>query len=273
MTRMHAAALAILAAVIVGLPRPSEAILFCVSTDASGAIREGARIRLRTTCRAREKALPLSLEDGEATVRLTGVNLQIVDGAGSTQGTPNGRGNLLVGYDEGRCIEDGEVVGFCGADGACGNGVCDRSQKNGSHNLVVGPGHRYSSVGGFVAGETNSVTGAAASVAGGLENEARGVHASVAGGTGNTAAGLRSAVAGGAGNLAFAEAAAVGGGIGNAARAFGAVVAGGENNATNGFAAVVLGGMENNAADDHAVICGGAGLTTAGPFSVVCSTP
>ncbi len=40
----------------------------------------------------------LSLEDGGATIRFTGVNVQVVDGSGDTGGATNGLGNLIVGY-------------------------------------------------------------------------------------------------------------------------------------------------------------------------------
>ena len=46
------------------------------------------------------------------------VNVMVVNGPGATEGTPNGLGNLIVGYDE----------------PSSGPG-----DKNGSHNLVVGP--------------------------------------------------------------------------------------------------------------------------------------
>ena len=38
--------------------------------------------------------------DGQSTVRFTGVNVQIVSGSGATAGTLNGKGNLIVGYNE-----------------------------------------------------------------------------------------------------------------------------------------------------------------------------
>ncbi len=50
------------------------------------------------------KALTASMSkvtvDGQPTVRFSGVNVQVVDGTGDTDGTVNGTGNLVVGYNE-----------------------------------------------------------------------------------------------------------------------------------------------------------------------------
>ena len=55
--------------------------------------------------------------NGQDTIRFSGVNVQIVDGSGNTSGAVNGRGNLIVGYNELR--GSGDV-------------------RTGSHNIVVG---------------------------------------------------------------------------------------------------------------------------------------
>ena len=70
----------------------------------------------------------LSLEDAGRTLRVSGVNLQIVSGAGATDGPVNGLGNLIVGYNE------DEAANSCGP-GGCVNRPAVRT---GSHNLVVG---------------------------------------------------------------------------------------------------------------------------------------
>src|SRR5262245_1952256 len=66
---------------------------------------------------------------------VTGANVHIRSGSGATDdgGTPTGLGNLIVGYNE--------VIFLVGT-----------GDRNGAHNLVVGPEHRYTSTGGFVAG-------------------------------------------------------------------------------------------------------------------------
>jgi len=100
----------------------------------------------------------VDLDDGQGglapTVRLSGANLQIVNGLGATNGYPenpmnndpevtgtNGVGNLIVGYMESRS-----------ADGVSDNRV-------GSHNLVVGAYNDYVSYGSIVGGLGNSVWG------------------------------------------------------------------------------------------------------------------
>jgi hypothetical protein len=97
----------------------------------------------------------------------------------------NKLGNLIIGYDE-----TGEVL----------HG--DLEVRTGSHNLVVGPGHTYSSYGGVVAGFMNGATGAYATVTGGSENTASGPVSSVSGGVNNVASGTYSAVSGGQANTA-----------------------------------------------------------------------
>jgi len=263
--------LALLAAAL-----PARAMLFCVAQDRStGAIRENATIHLRSVCNSREKALPISLE-GDGVVRFTGVDVQIVSGAGATEAPPNGKGNLIMGYDEGRYHDDdGRASRPCFADADCAidGGPCDFSGKTGSHNLVIGVGHQYSSVGSLVAGRLNdvvapgtSVTGgtdnraerAGASVNGGIENVASGLAAAVAGGRGSHARGDISAVAGGLENLAAGTWAVVVGGHDNAAFESGSVIVGGESNVAGAFASVLVGGLEQGVGAQYGV-CGGDG--------------
>jgi hypothetical protein len=139
-------------------------------------------------------------------VYFTGCNVHIVSGAGATEAPVNGLGNLIVGYNE-----DG--------DGA----------KTGSHNLVVGPGHSYTSFGGLVAGRRNSVLGEYSSVTGGDGNQATGRMASVSGGNGNRAWGGASSIVGGAINTASGENSTISGGYGNVADGPGSSVGGGLN--------------------------------------------
>ncbi|MCP4131949.1 MAG: hypothetical protein GY754_13310 [bacterium] len=108
------------------------------------------------------------------------VNVQIVNGTGSTASGLNGLGNLVVGYNESRYD-------------ALPDGFKDTVQT-GSHNVIVGGHHNFSSYGGIVAGRCNSILGAGASVIGGKYNIASGVSASVVGGSFNTASGDYSVV-------------------------------------------------------------------------------
>ena len=66
---------------------------------------------------------------------MSGMNVQVVDGSGDTSGVVNGFGNLIVGYNE---------KGFA-------------ATRTGSHNLVVGLNHEYTSYAGLVAGNSNVI--------------------------------------------------------------------------------------------------------------------
>jgi hypothetical protein len=150
----------------------------------------------------------VQIETTTDSVRFVGANVFVQDGTGFTDdgNPPNGRGNLIVGYDE-----------YSGGD-----------HKTGSHNLVVGIGHDYPGRGSVVFGADNSV-GAEASVLGGILNRAadRGVvvggvnnvaiAASVLGGDSNEAQGVLSSVVGGKDNIAAGEGAVVLGGRENQA--------------------------------------------------------
>jgi hypothetical protein len=246
----------VLGLLLLEAPTGAHAVLLCAGKNkATGLVKEGAIIRLRTTCKTSEVALPVSLEDGQQTVRFTGVNVQVVSGSGATAGIPNGRGNLIVGYNE---------------DTAPAN---DRS---GSHNLIVGPEHTYSSYGGIVAGISNTVSGAYASVTGGGDNVASGGKASIAGGAEQTASGVGSFVGGGIDGQATASYSAVLGGSQGIASGFGAVssggfgpqatgdystAAGGEGARADGADATAIGGSFNVAAGDVATVTGGSHVT------------
>ena len=72
------------------------------------------------------------------TLRITGLNVQIVNGLGATD-TANAHGNLILGYNE-------PVMGSVA--------------KTGSHNLVGGRGNSFQSWGGLVTGQSNRLVGA-----------------------------------------------------------------------------------------------------------------
>lgn len=164
------------------------------------------------------------------TIRFTGVNIQIVNGLGATNGNPedphdifqnpgepdftsvNGTGNLIVGYQEFRIPGDGIP-----------------NQRSGSHNLVVGQGHNYTSYGGTVTGSSNQVSGTYSSVTGGWHNHASGHYSSVSGGSANRANVLYSTVSGGWQNHASGKYSSVSGGSENRASAMYSTVSGGES--------------------------------------------
>jgi hypothetical protein len=107
------------------------------------------------------KLTALTFDAATNEVRITGANLRLLNGLGSTD-TTNGLGNLIVGYDEPR--DSGET------------------RQTGSHNVVVGKQHQFSSFGGLVVGLQNEIHGAYASVSGGVRNTAAGAHAAISGG-------------------------------------------------------------------------------------------
>jgi hypothetical protein len=118
-------------------------------------------------------AAELSIAGSDAVFE--GVNVHVRNGLGGTDSV-NARGNLIVGYDEARTTG---------------------SDKTGSHNLVVGWQHNYSSYGGLVAGSQNTVSAPFGSVSGGQNNTASAWVSSVSGGYTNTASGGWSSVSGG----------------------------------------------------------------------------
>lgn len=177
-------------------------------------------------------------------------NLHVESGVGATDGAPNGKGNLIVGYDEG--------------DGL----------KSGSHNIVLGSYHSYSSYGGLVVGSSNTVNSPFAGVLGGYDNEAASAYAIVTGGLTNTASanyavivggsynsavGMTSVVVGGYDNEASGTASQVAGGTGNEAAASWASVAGGRDNRVFAESGTVGGGYQNTVyagADLSGISCG-----------------
>lgn len=248
---------------------------------ATGLVREGSTILVRTTCKASEiqmdpdalglrgpagavgpagapgadgddglagavgptgpagpGAIPCLTQVGTEAY-FEGCNVHVRSGAGTTNATVNGVGNLIVGYNE-------------------AFGTLDRS---GSHNLIVGRSHAYSSWGGVVFGDMNRVTAPASSVTGGFCNVAGPGSAPSCGAGG---APFASVVAAGISNNASGAGSSVTGGYWNAAAGDASSVAGGETNSASGFRASVFGGQWNRATGRTAVVSGGA-CNVAGP--------
>jgi hypothetical protein len=185
------------------------------------------------------------LDDGAGnqlkTIRVTGVNLQLVNGSGDTE-SQNGLGNLIVGYEE------------------PGN-AREPDNRTGSHCVVVGKRNNYSSYGEIVAGESNIIGAPYASVSGGRSNKSDGAWSLVGGGGFNLASGQEAAVYGGSFNAALSDGSVVLGGAGNQAVAAGA---GGAGNA-----AVVVGGFDNSSEGQGSVVVGGRYNTTTANYSAI----
>ena len=201
--------------------------------------------------------IPMDNQGNQApTIRITGVNLQLVNGMDSTWGDEtaevwnpsahrtNGLGNLIIGYQEER-FDDG--VGD----------TDDGNYRTGSHNLVVGGMNNYWSWGGLVVGARNSVGGWLSTVAGGYNNIANGEAATVSGGDSNYAIGRAATVSGGWGNSAEARGSTVCGGGGNFAYGEFSFIGGGRNNTANGDHSVVGGGSRNTSNRDMGFLIGG----------------
>ena len=192
------------------------------------------------------KLSAMAFDDAANEVVITGANLRIVNGLGSTDCTdaqgnpipncPNGLGNLIVGYNEERPFP-GSI-----------------NTRTGSHNVVVGRWNNFSSFGGLVVGEGNEISG---------------FFASVSGGGGNTASGTSSSVSGGFSNTAREGHSWVGGGVSNTASGGFASVSGGQINMASGERASVSGGFNNTASGANSSVSGGENNTASGQFSSV----
>lgn len=145
--------------------------------------------------------------NGTPTLRISGANLQIVNGSGHTGRATNGLGNVVIGYDE-------HPSGY---------------DQTGSHNLVLGENQQFGSYGGIAGGYHNTLT-APFSAAFGAFNTANGTYSSVTGGVSNTASGTGSSVSGGDANTASGS---------------GSSVSGGYSNTADGYLSSILGGAEH----------------------------
>jgi hypothetical protein len=197
-------------------------------------------------------------------VFITGANLHIVNGLGATD-TVNGVGNLIVGYNE--------PTG---------------GPQNGSHNVIVGRFHEFSSYGGLVVGEVNSILGPFSSVTGGFLNRAAGIHSSISGGgfnaaggdsssiqggSNNNTRGNLSSITGGSGNITFGLATWIGAGVSNIAGQDevieGGIVVGGIGNQAIGNRSAILGGVGNRTVEQDTIVIGGERNVAEGFGSVV----
>lgn len=182
-----------------------------------------------------EAKLACMTKDGDNVV-FDKCNVYIRSGSGKTDGAVNGLGNLVIGYNE---------------------TTSENIKRTGSHNLVLGPEHAYTSFGGLVAGRENTLSAPYASVTGGRLNTASGLGASVSGGSVNTASKDFASVSGGKSNEAKGLNASISGGTSNSAQGEFSSVTGGSDNAATGFTASISGGSGNLAHGNYASVSGG----------------
>ena len=182
---------------------------------------------------------------GEVTMTFSGMNLQIVNGLGSTSAT-DGTGNLIIGYNELREESD--------------------NLRGGSHMLVIGTFNNYteSAYGGMTVGAQNESSAPFASLGGGTYNLANGWASSISGGSNNIADGEVSTINGGSDNIANGYSASVSGGRTNTAGWNYASVSGGISNSAIGWGASVSGGRMNTADWYYASVSGGNQNTASG---------
>jgi hypothetical protein len=225
------------------------------ATDALGVLREAVGIGGNLACdtgecaalEARIAALEtlvaaqqlktrcISPDSTDTLLLVDGCNLQVVSGSDTTEGATgetcttnsdcatvnseicnlhgvctsvNGLGNVVIGYDE-AAIDD------------------PLDLRTGSHNLVIGRWHSYSSYGGIVVGEDNQISSPGGAVCGGSRNDATGELSSISGGWYGVASGLRASISGGLENTASGETSSVSGGRDNAASGSRSSVSGG----------------------------------------------
>lgn len=196
------------------------------------------------------------------TLRVTGIDVQVVNGLGATNGLPtnpesvdpnlivtNGVGNLIIGYNE-------EVS----------NSGLGRA---GSHNLIVGFDNCYSSIGSLVSSYSNQVSGPFANITGGTSNRASGFCSSVSAGELNHASGDYASVSAGFNNLASGSRSTVSGGMNGWAYGLGSSVSGGFINRADGYASAVSGGGANLATGQFSSVSGGGANTAQAFYSTV----
>ncbi len=232
-----------------------------------------------------EKLATVTYNASTKNLRITGANLQIVNGQGRTDFI-NGKGNLIIGYNKAATRE------IC--NGAPGNpwDLCadfGTNHRQGSHNVVIGDKHQYSKHSGLVVGYDNAIVGVVASITGGRSNSVgdygnisggrdnitRGEYASISGGRDNYAGRAYTSVSGGRDNRASGDYASISGGGENTASGAYASVNGGRGNWAGDWPAgsgileedgrytSVSGGRNNHASGNYATVSGGGGDSAA----------
>jgi hypothetical protein len=214
------AVLAVVVGLLVGGAQPGV-------TQTSSSLEAQVKA-LETKVTALESKLVYVTRQGQDMI-ITGANLYIRNGTGRTD-TLNGRGNLIIGYNEGRPPNP---------DGS------DANNRSGSHNLVLSSQNNFSSYAGIVAGFHSSISAPYACVTGGRDNTASGLFASISGGYFNTAAGSGASVSGGRNNQALGHSSAISGGYNNFVYQNFGSISGGRGNEVNAQYATISGGLNH----------------------------
>jgi hypothetical protein len=167
-----------------------------------------------------------------------GVNVHVVSGSGETNGTPNGLGNLIVGYNE-------------------APDVLLEGDRGGSHNLIMGREHKFLS---------ND------SILHGWGSEARAHAVAIFAGDGTVSSSSYSAAIGGRNNIIDAGHGVTIGGFENRVSASYGVAVGGQNNVVTGMQATVTGGDSNTASGNYSSVSGGTEVQAVNDYSWAAGT-
>jgi hypothetical protein len=176
----------------------------------------------------------------------TGCNVHILNGAGSTS-TMNSLGNLIIGYNK------NEV-----------------STRSGSHNIIVGDLHEYTSYGGVVTGTENTISSPNATIMSSVDSSTTGTGGAAIIGADRGMTQGNAILLGGSQNFASANAhfgVAIGG-TQNQVLGSDAVVMAGTLNVANGTSSIACGGSENSTSGNGSITCGGTGNKSTGSAAV-----
>ena len=154
---------------------------------------------------------------GQDTWNLSGLNVRLDNGAGTTYGASNGLGNLILGYNE-------SEGGHRDAEG----NFMDGEVRVGSHNLVVGAGHTYGSNGSLLGGYNTSLFGQGSAILSGQASLATGTWSAILGGLDNRATATNTCISGGHSNTASGDRASVSGGLLNISSGIATSILGGQ---------------------------------------------
>ena len=206
------------------------------------------------------------------TLRVSGANLQVVNGLGSTS-TSNGTGNLIVGYNEPSGSRTGSHNILCGT----------RLDHERHGSILVGRNHALGPAAAWTAilgGENHQISAPHAAIVGGRGNQVAGSCATVTGGYFNIASGDFSSISGGQQGSATGAYASISGGVLGIAAGENSHVCGGDRNRALGCNASILGGLDNEvdttdgcngtiAGGQYNVARGGSSTVSGGAYRIV----
>ena len=166
----------------------------------------------------------VEVDTGDNSVAFSGANVFIQNGTGSTGGTGNSTGNLIVGY----------------------NGKDSTDYRTGSHNLIVGDKHSYNSHSSIAVGSEHDITAEYTAVLGGTKNAVSVKHGAILGGDNNNVKAKGAATVGGNSNTVEENADY-------------SVIASGQSNSveSNSKYSGIFGGQANSADANYSAVFGG----------------